>query len=170
MPTVWPKDTMAAKVKFYGDPRGLHGVNEAWYAKNVVRAPIPWKMFYAKKPVSSIAIHGKCEAALVAALEEIWAHCGKSQATIHKYGLHEYGGSFCYRLIRGSSNVSNHSFAIAVDLAPSRNGLNARDTDGDGFSGAMPHFAVDAFKRQGARWGGDYHGRKDPMHFEFVSA
>jgi hypothetical protein len=28
---------------------------------------------------------------------------------------------------------------------------------------------VNAFKNQGALWGGDYKGRKDPMHFEFVS-
>ena len=27
----------------------------------------------------------------------------------------------------------------------------------------------DAFKRQGARWGGDFKKRTDPMHFEFVS-
>jgi hypothetical protein len=31
----------------------------------------------------------------------------------------------------------------------------------------MPAWVVAAFKRQGARWGGDYRGRKDPMHFEF---
>ena len=28
---------------------------------------------------------------------------------------------------------------------------------------------VDAFKAQGALWGGDYHGCTDPMHFEFCS-
>jgi len=33
----------------------------------------------------------------------------------------------------------------------------------------MPQLVIDAFKHQGARWGGDYRGRKDPMHFEFVS-
>jgi hypothetical protein len=27
---------------------------------------------------------------------------------------------------------------------------------------------IDVFRAHGARWGGDYKGRKDPMHFEFV--
>ena len=33
----------------------------------------------------------------------------------------------------------------------------------------MPQCVIDAFKRQGALWGGDYKGRTDPMHFEFCS-
>jgi hypothetical protein len=41
---MWPKDTMAAKVAFYGDPRGPHGVDEKWFACNVVRVIPPWKM------------------------------------------------------------------------------------------------------------------------------
>jgi hypothetical protein len=34
----------------------------------------------------------------------------------------------------------------------------------------MPRFAVDAFKAQGFKWGGDYKGRKDWMHFEAVAS
>jgi hypothetical protein len=33
----------------------------------------------------------------------------------------------------------------------------------------MPEAVVACFKAQGALWGGDYHGRTDPMHFEFCS-
>lgn len=158
----WPKDTMAAKVAFYGDPRGPHGVNERWFAANVVKVVPPFRMTYAGKPIKSIAIHKKCADALRAALDAIWEACHKNQGQVEAYGLHEYGGSFNYRLIRGSSNLSNHSFAIAVDIAPSGNALGVT-------KGKMPKFAVDAFKAQGARWGGDYSGRKDWMHFEFVS-
>jgi hypothetical protein len=153
---------MAAKVKFYGDPRGPHGVNESWFSNNVVRVIPPWKMLYAGKPIVSIAFHKKCADALAAALDEIWIACGKDQKTIEKNGLQEYGGSFAYRLIRGASTISNHSFAIAIDLAPSRNGL--------GTKGTMPDFAVKAFDNQGFRWGGNYKTRKDPMHWEAVSA
>lgn len=159
---VWPKDTMAAKIAFYGDPRGPHGVNETWYSNNVVRVIPPWKMFYAGKPIASIAFHKKCAPALKAALDEIWNVCGKDQAAIAKVGLQEYGGSFAYRLIRGSSAISNHSFAIAIDLAPSGNALGVT-------KGKMPMFAVKAFDNQGFRWGGRYSGRKDWMHFEAVS-
>jgi hypothetical protein len=160
MPT-WPKDTLAAKIAFYGDPRGDHGVDAEWFRNNVTRVVPPFKMYYAGKPIKSIAFHKKCADALKAALGAIWDACDRDQKTVDKCGLSEYGGSFNYRLIRGSSNMSNHSFAIAIDLAPSRNPLGAK-------KGAMPKFAVEAFKAQGARWGGDYTGRKDPMHFEFV--
>lgn len=166
----WPQDTMAAKVAFYGDPRGDNGVDEEWFAQNVVRVVPPFEMRYAGKPIKSIAFHKKCVDALKAALDEIWEVCGKNQDTIDKHGLSEYGGSFNYRLIRGSSAISNHSFAIAIDIAPSKNGLNAPDADHDGHPGVFPQFAVEAFKRQGFRWGGDYKGRTDPMHFEAVSA
>jgi hypothetical protein len=32
----------------------------------------------------------------------------------------------------------------------------------------MPADVVALFKAEGWRWGGDYHGRKDWMHFEAV--
>lgn len=161
MPT-WPKDTMNAKVAFYGDPRGPDGVNKKWFSNNVVRVVPPWKMLYAGKPISSLAFHKKCAPALTAALDEIWEACGKDKKVIEKNGLQEFGGSFSYRLIRDSSAISNHSFAIAIDLAPSGNPLGVK-------KGKMPAFAVKAFKNQGFRWGGDYKGRKDWMHFEAVS-
>lgn len=153
---------MQAKVAFYGDPRGPHGVNQKWFSDNVVRVVPPWKMFYAGKPIVSIAFHKKCAPALKAALDEIWLVCGKDQKVIEKNGLHEYGGSFNYRLIRKSNALSNHSFAIALDIAPTGNELGKK-------VGKMPTFVVKAFKNQGFRWGGDYTGRKDPMHFEAVS-
>lgn len=158
----WPKDTMAAKIAFYGDPRGPHGVNESWFSSNVVRVVPPFKMTYAGKLIASIAFHKKCAPALTSALQAIWGSCDRDQTKIDAAGLSEYGGSFSYRLIRGSSSaISNHSFAIAIDIAPTGNALGRR-------KGTMPAFAVKAFKDQGFRWGGDYKVRKDWMHFEAV--
>lgn len=160
---VFPKDTMAAKCAFYGDPRGPHGVNESWYSNNVIRIVPPFQMAYAGKPIQTISFHKKAAPALSAALDAIWLACNKDQKKINASGLQEFGGSFNYRLIRGSSNISNHSFAIAIDIAPTGNALGVT-------KGKMPKFAVDAFKAQGFKWGGDYKGRKDSMHFEAVSA
>src|SRR5260370_36067817 len=101
-------------------------------------------------------------AAVGVALTDIWEACDNAQKTIEKNGLQEFGGTFNYRLIRGSSAISNHSFAIAIDLAPSGNALGVK-------KGKMPAFAVKAFKDQGFRWGGDYKGRKDWMQFGAVS-
>ena len=105
--TKWPKDTMKAKVAFYGDPRGPHGVNEAWFSKNVIRVRPPYKMYYAGKPIKTISFHKKCADALSAALKEIWTACNKDPKEIAKYSLQNFGGSFNYRLIRGSSTLSN---------------------------------------------------------------
>lgn len=159
----FPKDTMAAKISFYGDPRGPHGVNPKWYDANVIRIVPPFRMTYAGKPIKSIAFHKRAAPALEAALSAIWDACDHDQKKIDAYGLSEFGGTFNYRLIRGSSNLSNHAFAIAIDIAPTGNALGVT-------KGKMPAFAVKAFKDQGFRWGGDYKGRKDWMHFEAVSA
>jgi len=160
---IFPKDAMAAKIAFYGDPRGPHGVNPSWAAANLVKVAPPFQMTYAGKPIQSITFHKRAAGALLLALNEIWTACDHSPTEIKKYNLQEFGGSFAYRLIRGFSNISNHSFGIAIDISPTGNELGR-------VKGTMPVFAVAAFKKQGFKWGGDYKGRKDWMHFEAVSA
>ena len=154
---------MAEKIAFYGDPRGKDGVNKKWFAENTTKIKPPYQMTYADKPIATITVHKKCAQALVDALEDIWVACGKDQTTVEKHKLHRFAGVFNYRLISGSGNLSNHSFACAIDLNAEENGFGVTKP-------TIPKFAVDAFKKQGARWGGDYTKRKDPMHFEFVSA
>lgn len=153
---------MADKIAFYGDPRGPHGVDEHWFAQNIVRVIPPYQMTYAGQSIKTVSFHRKCAPALSAALGSIWEHCGKKLEQVKSYHLDEFGGSFNYRLIRGSTNLSNHSFGIAIDIAPAGNALGVTH-------GAMPQFAVLAFKAQGFKWGGDYLGRKDWMHFEAVT-
>lgn len=167
MPTYkWPKDTLSDKIAFYGDPRGPNGENQAWRKRVETRIIPPWQMSYAGKPIKSIAIHSKCAVALEDAFKAIRKTL--TDAEIARYRLYEFGGTFAYRLIRGSaSNLSNHSWGIAIDLAPSLNEL------GDARMGdevnEFPMKVVKAFTDVGARWGGNYKGRRDPMHFEFVS-
>jgi len=155
----WPKDTMDEKIKFYGDPRGPHGEDPKWRAKVEKRITPPFKMSFAGKPVKSLAVHTKIADAVEAALNEIWE---KDQAKVDKTGASDYAGCFNFRVIAGSNNLSNHSFGCAIDLSPGTNGFNTG-------KGTISNIVVDAFKRQGARWGGDFKGRTDPMHFEFVS-
>ena len=153
----WPKDTTAAKNAFYGD---FHAKN--WASENLVRYVAPFMMYYDKKPMKTgILVHRKIVPALAMAMNEIWDKCDKDQAKVDKTGASDFGGCFNIRQIAGSNSYSNHSWACAIDLAPSTNGFNMK--------GTLPKIVVDAFKRQGALWGGDYTGRKDPMHFEFVS-
>lgn len=87
--TNWARDNMAAKVAFYGDPRGPHGVSLAWFNNSIVRIVPPYPMTYAGKPIKSIAFHKKCSDALTAALTDIWNACGKDLKEVERYGLQE---------------------------------------------------------------------------------
>jgi hypothetical protein len=147
---------------FYGDP----GKGEV--ASQLVRVTPPFQMYYDGRPLKTISFHKKAAPALLAALNAIWDHYGRDQAQIDRLGISNCAGTYNPRKIRGSrTRWSNHAFGAAIDLAAGENGFNATDADHDGHPGTIPQPVVQAFKRQGARWGGDYRGRKDPMHFEF---
>lgn len=151
----WPRDDQGELIAFYGDP----ATDEV--EPQLVSVAAPWQMFYENKPISHFMFHQKAVGALTAALAEIWQVCKEEQTLVEHYGLHRFSGTYNKRLVRGSQTKwSNHAFGAAIDLDAEHNGMGAS-------KGVMPDFAVRAFKRQGARWGGDYHGRKDPMHFEF---
>lgn len=69
---------------------------------------------------------------------------------------------FACRPIRGSRTPSNHSWGLAVDLNSLTNPMGSRlITD-------MPNWMPALWKEHGFRWGGDYRGRKDAMHFEYM--
>lgn len=155
--TEWPRDVTSEKNAFYGDFQ-----TNGWTTQYLVGIPVPFQMYYEKQALHhNIVVNKMCADAMMAAFNEIWDKCNHDQATVDKTGASDYGGCFNPRRIAGSNNWSNHSWACAIDLSPETNGFNMSPT--------ISNIVVDAFKRQGARWGGDYHGRKDPMHFEFVS-
>lgn len=161
----WPHDDPASLAAFYGDPdRGEPGAR-------LVPVTPPFTMYYAGKPVPHIKFHAKAAPALQAALNEIWDKCQRSQAKVDGLRLSVFSGAYNPRYVRGyepgnpqgrTPRWSNHAYGAAIDFDADHNGFNTGH-------GTMPQIAVDAFKRQGALWGGDYHGRTDPMHFEFCS-
>lgn len=76
---------------------------------------------------------------------------------------HSWG--YAYRAIRGqSSGYSNHASGTAIDLNAPKHPLGASGT----FTAAQAAAIRKQLERyDGAlRWGGDYSGRKDEMHFE----
>lgn len=161
----WPHDDPASLAAFYGDP------DKQEPGRQLVPVVPPFRMTYAGKPIARIMFHRKAAAALAAALNEIWEQCGRDQRKVDACGASIFSGAYNPRYIRGyepgnphgrAPRWSNHAYGAAIDLNAERNGLNTGH-------GTMPPLVVDAFKRQGALWGGDYHGRTDPMHFEFCS-
>lgn len=75
---------------------------------------------------------------------------------------------YCFRMVRGTTDkLSNHSSGTAIDLNASKHPL--------GKVGTFPAEKVPMIralaKKYGLKWGGDYKGRVDEMHFEIeVSA
>lgn len=71
---------------------------------------------------------------------------------------------YAYRAISGSNTVSNHGSGTAVDINAPRHPLGVKNT----FTPAKVK-AIRAILRElegVVRWGGDYTGRVDEMHFE----
>lgn len=155
--TDWPHDDQLSLTRFYGRPGQV--------AMGNVR--VPWHMIYAEPPhppIPHFLMHVKCVTAMNLILQNIWDHYGRSQQEIEEVGMHIYGGAYNPRKIRGSTRWSVHAFGAAVDFDPDHNEMS--------YAPHKPHRmaqpVIDAFKAEGAFWGGDFSYRKDPMHFQFA--
>jgi hypothetical protein len=147
----WPHDDTASKTKFFGRP-----------GTNLVSVIPPFQMYYDKHPIKSITVNKMVATSLLLVFNEILDKCGHDQRKVDEIGASAYGGCYNDRSIRGSKNISNHAFAAAIDIDPDHNPLGSKKAKSN-------PIIVTAFKNQGWLWGGDYSGRRDPMHFEAVS-
>ncbi|MCM1494347.1 MAG: M15 family metallopeptidase [Bacteroides sp.] len=88
---------------------------------------------------------------------------------------------FNYRVIAGSSSLSNHSFGLAIDINPLYNpyvsGGFIQPATGAAYtdrSGEFPYkidredLCYQLFTEHGFTWGGDWSSPKDYQHFEYV--
>ncbi|WP_196503145.1 M15 family metallopeptidase [Aestuariivirga litoralis] len=115
----WPHQSGAQG--FYGNPRGRGGqASSAWEAKNLVPLKPPFRMTYAGKPIATFKIHRLCAESLMRVLQTIWDQAGREQARVDEWGVSIFGGTYNFRLKRGSSTLSMHAFGCAIDLAPER--------------------------------------------------
>ncbi len=146
----WPHDDTASKIKFFGKP-----------GTNLVPITPPYQMYYDSHPIKTITVNKMIATSLLKVFTEILDQCGHDQKKVDAIGASAYGGCYNNRSIRGSSNISNHAFAAAIDMNPAQLPL--------GSNKKMHPIMYAAFKNQGALMGQDYLGRKDPMHAEFVS-
>ena len=90
--------------------------------------------------------------------------CRRFDAEVEKINpAHSWG--YAYRDIRGATDrLSNHASATAIDLNAPRHPLGKIGTFSPGQLARIRAILRDL---DGAvRWGGDYSGRKDEMHFE----
>lgn len=149
----FPHDDTASLIAFYGDPR------EPGFTANLVLVVPPWHMLYEGRPVRGVQIHKKLAASLEAVFDDIAQQVGRDWTRLPK-GAVDFSGSYNYRPVRGSSRLSCHAFGAAVDMDAEHNPMNY------GHKSQMDPMVIAAFKRQGWFWGGDFHSRQDPMHFQ----
>jgi len=78
------------------------------------------------------------------------------------------GGTFNWRHIAGTDELSMHSWAIAIDLDTKRANYwrNERQDRPLVWKNAYPQAIVDAFEAEGFIWGGRWY-HFDTMHFEY---
>jgi hypothetical protein len=138
-------------------------MSPAWEAANITTIVPPFRMTYAGTPIKRIRVHKHCAASLSKVLQNLLNAANGKQATLDHWGVSIFGGVVAYRLMRGGSRLSIHSYGAAIDLDPARNGL------GD----STPRFAnfpevLKAFADEGWTWGGKW-ARADGMHWQATS-
>ena len=117
--TTWPIQAQADI--FYGNPRGPSGkASLKWEKLNLVTIKPPFKMYFAGNEVKNFKIHHKCAPSLLRVLQAIWQSSGQDQAKVDTWGVSIFGGSYNFRLMRGSNHLSMHAYGCAIDLAPER--------------------------------------------------
>jgi hypothetical protein len=160
----WPHEDVAALNAFYGDPRGPNGKeNPSWAAKNLVSWAPPYPIFYSdgqRTPLRHLRIHRKCVGAFDAAFKDVLATLGADY--IHTHNLNVSGGAFCYRVERGGSRLSVHSWGCAIDMDPGHNPFPHVWVPNKGFIDTR--FA-EILEAHGFCWRGA-RGDIDPMHFQ----
>lgn len=115
----WP--TQAQADSFYGNPHGQNGkASPKWEKQNLAEASPPFKIYFANKEVKKFKIHHKCAPSLARILQVIWQASEQDQSKIDSWGVSIFGGSYNFRLMRGSNHLSMHAYGCAIDLAPER--------------------------------------------------
>jgi len=142
---VWPLEADAPA--FFGYPPTLSPV-----------VP-PFRMTYEGTVLGKISVNAKLVASVNRIFAAVAAYFNHDQVALDASGITVFDGCYNDRTIQGSSRKSMHALAAAIDFNAAQNGFNTGH-------GTMHPAVVTIFKAEGWRWGGDYSGRTDPMHFE----
>ena len=106
-------------------------VEEFFGAKgdNQVRIKLPYTMAIAWEPrvkVNTMVCHEKVGASIQRVLSAALEHYGEEG--LKELGLDKYGGCLNVRKVRGGNTWSMHSWGIAIDFDPDRNGFRVDHT------------------------------------------
>ena len=165
-------------IKRFGDPRGTSGkASSAWEMESLSHMLLPYQMRASWGGAVNVAVvHDDVKLPLRSALKGVWNaarlevkrkyggedtafYDKKTKAYLRWLGLDVFGGTYCFRPIKGGHTLSTHAFGAAIDIDPLHNAM--------GTKGRMPPWVVEIFEKQGFVWGGNWK-RPDPMHFEYT--
>jgi len=104
--------------------------------------------------------------AAVESLRDVLTQVKNAHPEVHE--VLSTAGMFCARLIRGSQNISNHSWGTAVDISVGGilDGVQTRSAKSDGRTLAGLVAMAPFFNQAGWYWGVGFSTFEDGMHFE----
>lgn len=165
----------------FGNPANSDGsLNYAWFHANIITVSPPsgWQLYYQSSPTAltptrGISIHYLLEDSLTTVLTQIWAYAvqqiGGSPADddvrnwLHQNRLDITGGGYNFRPSTGdASNLSLHSYGIAIDWDPLNNPHKKPLTV------TLPDWWYEIWAQNG--WtDGRHFLTPDPMHVQFAT-
>lgn len=88
----------------------------------IIQIDLPYPFYYEGKKLQKISCHKLVADKFLAIFNDILKVYGA--ARINELKIDNYGGCFNYRKMRGGSELSTHSWGVAIDLDPDRNQLH----------------------------------------------
>jgi D-alanyl-D-alanine carboxypeptidase len=128
-----------------------------------IKLPYPMRLAWDKKvSVNKMSCHKLLVNNFTNVFNELLAHYGLAE--LQRLEIDIFGGCFNFRAMRGGSDYSTHSWAIAIDLNPEKNTLQMRYSQSQ-FS--KPEYAKmhEIFEKNGFINLGKTKGY-DTMHFQ----
>lgn len=131
----------------------------------IIQLPYPMRIAWdLKTQVHKMQCHELAEHRFISVFNDLLTHYGLAE--LQKLGIDIFGGCVNVRTMRGSKRWSRHSWGIAIDLDPARNGLKANWANSQ-FSKPEYEPMLGIFEKYGFENYGKIKNY-DAMHFELV--
>lgn len=149
--------TQAQIIQKYGQPDPKGGY------LTIIDLPYPMRLSWDKDTtVKRMRCHKLAADRFKSLFDDILSEYGEDR--IKELGIDLFGGCFHYRQKRAGSTLSMHSWGLAIDLDPERNGMNTPVSKAN-FSKPEYERLRQIFNKNGFLWGGDLWS-KDAMHWQ----
>lgn len=145
-------------IKLYGEPGDTSNFE-------YINLPFPMRIAWdTSKVVNRMQVHKSAAVSLIKIFKELLEVYG--YAKIKELGIDLFGGCYNFRQMRGGSEWSVHSWALAIDLDPAKNALRMTDKNasfaGDEYSDMIAIFYKYGWYSLGKEKNYDW------MHFQFI--